>query len=108
LGYREPQTGAEVACLRDRLPERVEHMREAFRRDAATRIRYREQHVLLSRSRANRELTAGFRELNRVANQVLEHFMEPLAICPEHIAVVRHISVNIEAGRRCERHLHVD
>ena len=69
-------------------------MGQVLGRDATARIRNPEDDLVISRRRAHRDPTASLRELDRVADEVLEHLKEPVPITPD--------LGNITAPRRLE------
>src|SRR5258708_4118267 len=53
------------------LPKSVKYTRQALGRDATARIRNPEDNLMIAGGRAHRDATASFRELDRVADEVL-------------------------------------
>ena len=82
LGDGKPEPGASTPSPR-RLPESVKDMRQVLGRDPAARVRHPEHDLLISRRGAHRDPSRPPRELDRVADEVLEHLKESVAIAPD-------------------------
>jgi excisionase family DNA binding protein len=79
LGGGEPQPRAAAVGSPD-LVEPLEQVREVLGGNARARIRHPEEHFLPLRSRADRDAATGRRELERVADEILEHLEKTLAV----------------------------
>src|SRR5678815_5602295 len=73
----QPRAGT-FALLR--LPEAVEDLGQPYRRDAAARVGDPEQDVAVACRRADGDASMSRRELDRVADQVLEDLIETVLI----------------------------
>src|SRR5207244_3612776 len=82
LGDWKAEPGAETPSL-GCLPEPVKDMRQVLGRDTSARIRNSEDDLVIPRGRTYRDGTASLRELDRVADQVLEHLKESIPITPD-------------------------
>src|SRR5215510_3819103 len=96
LGDGEPEPGAEAPLSWHDLPESVEDTRQILRCDAAARVGNPKEHVLISRACANRDATAGFREFESVANEILEHLVEAPPARPEIVHTARHVDSELD------------
>src|SRR6476659_4873961 len=65
------------------LPESVKDTRQVLGRDAGACVRHSEDDLVIARGRTDRDKTASLRELDRVADQVLEHLKESIPITPD-------------------------
>ena len=82
FGDLKSQPGADTArpgCL----PESVKDSRQVLGRDTRARIRHSEDDLVVPRRRTDRDRTASVRELDRIADQVLEHLKESIPITPD-------------------------
>jgi len=63
------------------LPKPVEHVRQVRASDPATGVRDRENDLARLHCRPERDAAAGLREFDRIADEVLEHLEEAVAVC---------------------------
>ena len=103
-GKAEPSAVAVRAC---RLPKSVKDTGQVLGRNAGARIRHSEDDLVIPRGRADRDTTASLRELDRIADQVLEHLKEPIPITPDVGNITVHVDSKLERRRRGEWSLHV-
>ena len=106
LGDGKPEPGAltpSPGCL----PKSVKDTGQVLGRDATARIRNPEDDLVIPRGRAHRDTTASLRELDRVADEVLEHLKEPVPITPDLGNIRVHVDSKLKRRRRCERSLHL-
>ena len=99
LGDRKAEPGAETSspgCL----PESVKDTRQVIRGDTRARIRNSEDDLVIPRRRTDRDATASLRELDRVADQVLEHLKESIPIPPDSGKITVHVDSKLERGGR--------
>src|SRR6185369_4186381 len=78
----QPEPSALASCPCG-LPKSVKDMGQVLGSDARARIRNSEDDLVIPRGRADRDTTASLRELDRVADQVLEHLKEAVPITPD-------------------------
>jgi len=90
-----------------RLPESVKDARQVLGRDARARIRDVEDDLAIPRGRTYRDTAASVRELDRVADQVLEHLEQPVPITPDVGKITVAVDAKLERRRRGEWFLHI-
>ena len=73
-------------------------MRQVLGRDTRARIRNSEDDLVIPRGRTYRDTTASLRELDRIADQVLEHLKEPIPITPDIGKIAVHVDSKLERG----------
>jgi len=82
-GDWKAEPGALTVCAGRRLPKSVKDARQVLGRDARARIRDSKDDLVISRGRTDGDTTASVRELDRIADQVLEHLKESIPITPD-------------------------
>ena len=98
-GAETPGTG----CL----PESIKDTRQVLRRDTRARIRHSEDDLVVPRGRTHRDTTASLRELDRVADQVLEHLEESIPITPNIGKIAVQFDSKLERRGSGEWSLHI-
>ena len=106
FGDGKSEPGALTPCLRG-LPESVKDTGQVLWLDAIARIANPEDDLAISRCRAHRDATARLRELDGIADEILEHLEEPVTITPDRGKITAHAHSNLERGRGCEPSLNV-
>src|SRR6478609_5745922 len=105
---RQPEPDA-LARLTLALPVAIEDMRQIAGRDAAPRVYHRELDAVIEPTRANRHSARPWRELHRVADKIVEHLENAVAIGFHNWKVSGHIAFECETSfqrllcRRSER-----
>ena len=89
------------------LPKSVKDMGQVLGWDATPRIRNPEDDLAIPRCRARRDMTASLRELDCVANEVLEHLKEPIPITPALGNIRFPFDSKLKIKGRCEWCLHI-
>ena len=82
FGNWKPESGAltpSSGCL----PKSVKDTGQVLGRDTRARIHNSEDDLVIPRGRTDRDTTTRLRELDRVADQVLEHLKEAVPITPD-------------------------
>src|SRR5690348_15907270 len=79
---REPESAAAVRrrFLVVRLEELLEDVRQLLQRDAGARVAYIEMHLLIHRIHEQLHRSAALRELERVRDEIAEHFADAVGI----------------------------
>jgi len=89
------------------LPESVKDTGHVFGRDTGARVRNSKDDLVIPQERTYSDTTATLRELDRIADQVLEHLKEPIPIAPDVGKMVVHVDSKLERGGRDEWSLHI-
>ena len=86
---------------------RIGQRHETGSRDTRARIRNSEDDLVIPRGGTYRDTTASLRELDRVADQVLEHLKESIPIPPDIWKIAVQVDSKLERGGRGEWSLHL-
>src|SRR5262249_30105282 len=106
LGDWKAEAGA-LTVRADRLPKSVKDAGKVLGRDASARICDSKDDLVIPRGRTYRDTTASLRELDRIADQVLEDLKEPIPITPDLGKLTVQVDSKLERGRRDEGSLHI-
>jgi len=106
FGDGKSEPGALTLCPAG-LPKSVTDIGQLLGRDATRRICNPEDDLVVPRCRTHRDTTAGLREFDCVANEILEHLKEPIPITPDLGNIRVHFDSKLKRSRGCERSLHI-
>ena len=107
LDDRQTKTSAKAVRVVG-LPETVEELRHVLVGDSGPVVTDPEMNVLIPRPSADNDEPTRLGEFDRVADQVLEHLEEAVAIGPDIRKVSLQIDLQLERGRRGELLMSID